>query len=223
MNFGSLFAGIGGFDLGLERAGMTCKWQVEIDPYCQKVLAKHWPDVPKVSDIQLLVESDSCYTDGMSGHLRKLTEEQVKEAACMYQRGLSYQVVGSYFGVTRQAIWELLKSRGVESRPQLRYGEDNHFARGGSNVDARAQNLMEYAVRRGVVQKADKCETCGGSGRFRDGRSSIQGHHDDYNKPLEIRWLCQKCHHEWHRGNKAIPLKEGKELPPVDLLCGGFP
>lgn len=52
MTFGSLFAGIGGMDLGLERAGMTCKWQVEIDPFCQKVLAKHWPEVPKYGDIR---------------------------------------------------------------------------------------------------------------------------------------------------------------------------
>ena len=50
--FGSLFAGIGGFDLGLERAGMVCKWQVEIDPFCQKVLQKHWPDVPKYLDVR---------------------------------------------------------------------------------------------------------------------------------------------------------------------------
>ena len=51
MKFGSLFSGIGGMDLGLERAGMGCIWQVEWDPYCQKVLAKHWPDVPRFGDI----------------------------------------------------------------------------------------------------------------------------------------------------------------------------
>ncbi len=41
LTFGSLFAGIGGMDLGLERAGMECRWQVEIDPYCTKVLERH--------------------------------------------------------------------------------------------------------------------------------------------------------------------------------------
>lgn len=52
LTFGSLFAGIGGFDLGFERAGMQCKWQVEIDPYCQRVLAKHWPDVRRLGDVR---------------------------------------------------------------------------------------------------------------------------------------------------------------------------
>jgi len=52
LTFGSLFAGIGGFDLGFERAGMVCKWQVEINDYATKVLAKHWPSVDRQRDIK---------------------------------------------------------------------------------------------------------------------------------------------------------------------------
>lgn len=52
LTVGSLFAGIGGFDLGLERAGFKTKWQVEIDEWCRQVLTKHWPEVPKYADIK---------------------------------------------------------------------------------------------------------------------------------------------------------------------------
>lgn len=54
LKVGSLFSGIGGFDLGLERAGMTVKWQVEIDEFCNRVLAKHWPDVKRYRDIKTI-------------------------------------------------------------------------------------------------------------------------------------------------------------------------
>lgn len=49
-----LFSGIGGFSLGLERAGMTTVAFCEIDEYCQKVLKKHWPTIPIFKDIRNL-------------------------------------------------------------------------------------------------------------------------------------------------------------------------
>ncbi len=51
MRFVSLFSGIGGMDLGLERAGMECVGQVENDPWCNQILEKHWPDTPRWQDI----------------------------------------------------------------------------------------------------------------------------------------------------------------------------
>lgn len=55
LTVGSLFAGIGGFDLGFERAGMRTVWFCEQDEFCRRVLAKHWPGVPCYPDVRALV------------------------------------------------------------------------------------------------------------------------------------------------------------------------
>ena len=65
MNVLDLFSGIGGFSLGLERAGMRTVAFCEIDPYCQKVLAKHWPGVPCYEDVRSLT-ADRLKADGIS-------------------------------------------------------------------------------------------------------------------------------------------------------------
>ena len=51
-SFVSLFAGVGGFDLGMERAGHRPLGQVEIDANCRVVLSRHWPDVPRHDDVK---------------------------------------------------------------------------------------------------------------------------------------------------------------------------
>jgi DNA (cytosine-5)-methyltransferase 1 len=54
MNVLDLFSGIGGFSLGLERAGMRTVAFCEIEPYCRAVLRKHWPGVPIFEDVRTL-------------------------------------------------------------------------------------------------------------------------------------------------------------------------
>jgi DNA (cytosine-5)-methyltransferase 1 len=67
LTFGSLFAGIGGIDLGLERAGMRCLWQVENDHYCTQVLEKHWPEVQRYGDIRTIDWSEVETPDLIAG------------------------------------------------------------------------------------------------------------------------------------------------------------
>jgi hypothetical protein len=63
----------------------------------------------------------------------------------------------------------------------------------------RAKNPEKYAAHRAVTNaikygqlvKADGCEDCGSD-------FAVEGHHDDYSKPLEVRWLCAACHKQWH-------------------------
>jgi DNA (cytosine-5)-methyltransferase 1 len=52
LTVGDLFSGIGGFSLGLERAGMRTAWFAEVDPYASAVLKKHWPEVPNHGDVR---------------------------------------------------------------------------------------------------------------------------------------------------------------------------
>lgn len=67
LTFISLFAGIGGLDLGLERSGMRCVAQVEIDDYACKVLAKHWPDVARYGDVRTVGSHNLPHADLICG------------------------------------------------------------------------------------------------------------------------------------------------------------
>lgn len=56
---------------------------------------------------------------------------------------------------------------------------------------------VNLAVKKGQLQKKP-CEVCG--------ELKVEGHHDNYNEPYKVRWLCKKCHTEWHKHNKPIYL-----------------
>jgi DNA (cytosine-5)-methyltransferase 1 len=69
MNVLDLFSGIGGFSLGLERAGMRTVAFCEVDSYCREVLRKHWPDVPIYGDVRKLrFDEGRLVADADTGH-----------------------------------------------------------------------------------------------------------------------------------------------------------
>ncbi|WJN63860.1 baseplate wedge protein [Erwinia phage Fougasse] len=59
----------------------------------------------------------------------------------------------------------------------------------------RATNAVNNAIRLGRMIKMP-CQTCGNTKSF--------AHHDNYNFPLAVRWLCDRCHKEWHKHNKPV-------------------
>jgi hypothetical protein len=57
----------------------------------------------------------------------------------------------------------------------------------------KAHNMVDYHLKTGNLVK-QSCEICGE-------QSSVHAHHDDYDKPLNVRWLCAAHHCQWHKVN----------------------
>lgn len=63
-----------------------------------------------------------------------------------------------------------------------------------------ATKKVHYRIRKGEIIP-QPCEVCG--------CPHTEAHHDDYNKPLDVRWLCRECHLAWHKENKPVYLEKG--------------
>lgn len=234
MNHGSLFSGIGGFDLASEWMGWNNVFQVEIDDFCQKVLKKNFPETKRYKDIfNVTVDNYGnllylCENGDINMGRKKLTKYD--NAVVLYESGMSIHECALFYEISRQAMHKILTRRGCKFRSNIKKGDKNHFFRGAypdNTKKKRIQHLTEKAIKKGVLIQPIKCSECKKTQEFKDGRNGIQAHHYDYNKPLDVEWLCQKCHHNWHKTNKVLNEKDeektGKPSGEVDIISGGFP
>lgn len=110
LTFGSLFSGVGGLDLGFTRAGLRCRWQVEINDFCRAVLAKHWPEVRRHDDIRTFQPTPSEYVDVICGGFPC---KQTSTGAAVHGRrsGLAGKDSGLWFQMLR--VVRLVRPRWV--------------------------------------------------------------------------------------------------------------
>lgn len=76
------------------------------------------------------------------------------------------------------------------------------YARNGRKRDPikqRAHNQVAQAVKNGTLVRPEECSVCFAvNGHGAKGWAKIEAHHPDYSKPLEVIWLCAKCHNKVH-------------------------
>lgn len=73
----------------------------------------------------------------------------------------------------------------------------------------RARSIASAAVASGKLQRPQQCDECGARS------DSIEAHHPDYDKPLEVEWLCSACHTDRHRGQQRVD-----RIPVPCPTCG---
>lgn len=71
----------------------------------------------------------------------------------------------------------------------------------------RARDWLNAAVRSGELIKPTHCERC-------NKKRKLHGHHEDYTKPLDVNWVCYKCHHKYYHSGK------GKNKPRIGKKNG---
>lgn len=124
MRVASFFAGIGGFDLGFERAGMQVVFQCEINEFSRKVLKKHWPDVPLHGDIQTLSPDDipeaDLYCGGFPCQDVSLANQGKRQGLKGARSGLFYKF--AEFIEYRQPKWVVLEN--VPGLLNSQHGQD---------------------------------------------------------------------------------------------------
>ncbi|MHC4511748.1 MAG: DNA cytosine methyltransferase [Planctomycetota bacterium] len=145
LTVGSLFTGIGGLDLGLKRAGMRIVWQVEIDEWCRKVLAKHFPEAERFADVRECGRHNLESVDLICGGFPC---KQTSVAAAIHRRR-------NGLGGADSGLWDQQRRIIDQRRPAWAVVENPPGILRWANEITRGLEVLGYSVSRHEISAAD--------------------------------------------------------------------
>jgi hypothetical protein len=129
------------------------------------------------------------------GHVNKCKECNKKDVRTNYRDNIDYY---KDYEKSRAMLPHRVKSREdytkTENGKKSKAKSTKRYRTENSNK-SKAHSLVNNAIRDGRITKKGFCESCG------DTKKRLHAHHDDYAKPLDVRFLCPQCHVNWHKEN----------------------
>jgi hypothetical protein len=149
---------------------------------------------------------------------RRLSSGEREHAREMYREQMSMTNIAAAFGVSKQAISLLLRDMRMPRKPRLE--------RSGPYQGA-VHSLMQRATNVGYLVPRP-CAVCGLFGCDDDGNRLVDAHHPDYSQPLDVMWLCDKHHQDWHRNNVALHCNDFRNIEAAEeairrYVCQKYP
>lgn len=207
-----LFSGIGGFSLGLERSGgfKTVAF-CEIDPFCRKVLAKHWPKVPIYDDVRTMAAYRTSEAPG-NGFIRARSIPRQSSETIQRQSAVN---VGRFAPSDKNARQnQSTASQGAEhnSEETIDYSASISLSRGAD---------YQSADPRCATTRPSMPNLRGPSNGCRPYNSSITRWPNGNIKPSIT--MPPLSHSEVQTGQKGGSNGSLEDVGPIDVICGGFP
>jgi hypothetical protein len=119
---------------------------------------------------------------------RKLNRDKCKERSlkCYYDNKWKYKKYREEHREKHREYCEKYRKKNIEKIRKKRAEQERRY-RKEKPLETKARKIIYYAIKRGKINKPTECQICNMT-------KALEAHHKDYNKPLDVIWVCKKCH-----------------------------